>query len=193
MSRAERKRLALRWFISGGQAGADRGGLLAAEVLGLRTGGWAPRGWLSEDNAGAPLLRDRFGLQECLVGDSRASRYRARTKANVEAADMTLIFGRLSPGSCLTRDCAARLGRTWVWFTADNADERSRLRYFVFGHRPRVVNIAGNRESKNPGIEKRVRRFLSESLLGDIVKRRAKDEAHGGSWLPAAEAAPRIP
>ena len=36
-------------IVSGGQTGADRGGLLAAMDLGLDWGGWAPKGWRSED------------------------------------------------------------------------------------------------------------------------------------------------
>ena len=35
-------------IISGGQTGADMGGLLAAKDLGIRTGGWMPKGWLTE-------------------------------------------------------------------------------------------------------------------------------------------------
>ena len=36
-------------IISGGQTGADYGALLAAHALGLETGGWAPKGWRTED------------------------------------------------------------------------------------------------------------------------------------------------
>lgn len=34
--------------LSGGQTGADLGGLRAARACGIPTGGWAPRGWLTE-------------------------------------------------------------------------------------------------------------------------------------------------
>jgi hypothetical protein len=34
--------------MSGGQTGADHGGLRAARRCGIATGGWAPRGWLTE-------------------------------------------------------------------------------------------------------------------------------------------------
>lgn len=38
----------LRWIISGGQTGADQGGLDAGKALGLKTGGLMPKGWRTE-------------------------------------------------------------------------------------------------------------------------------------------------
>jgi hypothetical protein len=38
----------LELVISGGQTGADQGGLRATRACGIPTGGWAPRGWLTE-------------------------------------------------------------------------------------------------------------------------------------------------
>lgn len=35
-------------IISGGQTGADQGALVAAKQLGIETGGWTPRGFLTE-------------------------------------------------------------------------------------------------------------------------------------------------
>jgi hypothetical protein len=56
--------------ISGGQTGADQGGLRAAKAAGIPTGGWAPRGWLVESPHGhrdiaAPWLGPVFRLVEC--------------------------------------------------------------------------------------------------------------------------------
>jgi hypothetical protein len=56
--------------ISGGQTGADQGGLRAAQACGIPTGGWAPRGWLTEAGP-APWLAD-WGLVECQEGESAA-------------------------------------------------------------------------------------------------------------------------
>ena len=39
-------------IISGGQTGADEGGLMAAALLGIPTGGWMPRGFLRESTSG---------------------------------------------------------------------------------------------------------------------------------------------
>ena len=49
--------MTLTTIISGGQTGADQAGLLAAQALGLQTGGWAPHGWRT-DAGPAPWLAD---------------------------------------------------------------------------------------------------------------------------------------
>jgi hypothetical protein len=57
----------LEKVVSGGQTGADQGGLRAARLAGIPTGGWAPKGWLVESSDGnrdvaAPWLGPLFGL-----------------------------------------------------------------------------------------------------------------------------------
>ena len=44
-------------IVSGGQTGVDRGALQAAMDLGLDWGGWAPKGWRSEDGTIPPHYR----------------------------------------------------------------------------------------------------------------------------------------
>jgi hypothetical protein len=78
--------------ISGGQTGADQAALRAARACGIATGGFAPRGWLVETTDGrrtesAPWLAD-LGLIEC-----DEAGFKARTRANVHAADATIWFG----------------------------------------------------------------------------------------------------
>src|SRR5215468_8575886 len=93
--------MALMRIISGGQTGADQGGLLAARELGIPTGGTAPRGWQTETGPQESLLKS-FGL----VG-SRVPGYAARTRQNVLDADGTLLIGPcLSGGSALTATVA---------------------------------------------------------------------------------------
>jgi hypothetical protein len=60
--------------ISGGQTGADQGGLRAPRACAIPTGGWAPRGWLTE--AGPAPCLEESGLVECPEGDTLAERYR---------------------------------------------------------------------------------------------------------------------
>jgi hypothetical protein len=50
-------------IVSGGQTGADRGGLLAAKELGIDTGGWMPHGLMCEDDQGASIQQE-FGMLE---------------------------------------------------------------------------------------------------------------------------------
>jgi hypothetical protein len=61
--------------ITGGHTGADQAGLRAARACGIPTGGWVPRGWLTEAGP-APWLAD-WGLIECQEGETVAERYRA--------------------------------------------------------------------------------------------------------------------
>ena len=84
--------------ISGGQTGADRGGLDAAIELGFEHGGWCPRGRRAEDG----VIPPRYQLVETSSVD-----YRRRTRLNVKAADVTVIFigtPQLTGGSKLTND-----------------------------------------------------------------------------------------
>src|SRR5262245_18082685 len=99
----------LERIISGGQTGADQGGLRAARRLDIPTGGWAPKGWLTEDGPAEELLRS-FGLREY-----SKSGHSARTKANVLEADATVIFGKDSSGSQLTARECERTGKPYLW------------------------------------------------------------------------------
>src|SRR3546814_16533072 len=81
--------------ISGGQTGADQGGLLGARDAGVRTGGTVPKGWRTEDGAASWLAE--FGL---VAGQGKS--YSARTRANAAASAGTVLFGNhLSPVSAI--------------------------------------------------------------------------------------------
>lgn len=144
--------------ISGGQTGVDQAALRAAKAAGLATGGWAPEGWLTEDGP-APWLAD-FGILECA-----APGYPARTRRNVLAAHGCLWFGNpASPGGKLTQACCRRAVvpfyclRTWD----TDADVAAWLRDYLYPGRGAVaLLVAGNRESKAPGIGARAEAFLA--------------------------------
>lgn len=141
-------------IISGGQTGADQGGLEAARKLGLKTGGTAPLGWKTETGP-QPELLSGYGLRECTVPG-----YPARTRWNILSSDATVIFGIISePGSKLTCDLCRKLKKPW----AVNPNKLDLLCLLAW-HNVRVLNVAGNRESKNPSIQERVRNFLVEAL-----------------------------
>jgi hypothetical protein len=146
--------------ISGGQTGADQAGLRAARAAGLPTGGTAPAGYLTEAGPRPALLRD-FGLVE-----HASDRYPARTLANVLDADLTLVIAQpLDGGSALTVDYCRRHGRPFLHLAALDASQLDRATAFVRETRralgrPVVLNVAGNRESKAPGLEVRATDFL---------------------------------
>lgn len=143
-------------IISGGQTGADMGGLLAGQDLGIKTGGWAPKGWKTESGPNLDLFRV-FKLCQA-TSDS----YKYRTKLNVMDSHVTAIFGDIkSPGSQLTLAACKQDGVPYLL----NPDAEE-LREFCRLHEAEIVNIAGNRESKNPGIEAIVRKVVMEAFRG---------------------------
>lgn len=88
--------------ISGGQTGVDVAALRAAQCMGLRTGGLAPKGWKTMSGP-KPMLQSTFRLQEGSAG------YSDRTRMNVEAAHVTLVIAHdfESSGTKLTLAAAA--------------------------------------------------------------------------------------
>ncbi len=131
--------------ISGGQTGVDQAALLAAKAAGIPTGGTAPKGWETEEGP-APWLAD-YGLVEC---DEPG--YPARTRANVRDADATLWIGdQTSPGGKVTLgECRLRL-KSWVVVAEGSTTPRA-VAGWIASHKIRVLNVAGNRESTEPGI-----------------------------------------
>ena len=101
-----------------------------------------------------------WGLVECPEGETEAERYRARRRRCVKDCDAALIFGDLaSPGSRgLIRDCRAR-GKRGVHVQAGVTTPRHVIE-FIRDARVLRLMIAGNRESRDPGIGERVERFL---------------------------------
>lgn len=144
-------------IISGGQTGADQGALRAALSLHLQTGGWAPKGWRTETGP-QPSLAD-YGLIE----HSSAS-YPGRTLTNAIASDGTLWFGnQSSPGGHVTLRSAANARKpvyvfAWPKVTITEADNL--FLDWMIHNKIIVLNVAGNRESTNPGIGEAVEQYL---------------------------------
>jgi len=157
---------AVKKIISGGQTGADQGGLEAGKHLSLEIGGYAPYNWLTESGPMRKLLSDYFGLTETLY-DPRG-KYQRRTELNVAHSDGTVIFGnKESPGSRLTTRCCIHYKKPlyWVGFPEQlRADSVEFFRSWLEEKEIQVLNVAGNRESKNSGIQQAVRIFLEEAL-----------------------------
>lgn len=157
--------LGLCKIISGGQSGADRAGIDWAIANGIDYGGWIPRGRISEDG-GVPTSYTK------LVEHS-SPKYPPRTQANVVNSDATVIFsiGKLGRGSLLTLDLAETFNkphRTFVLLDEDS-DARAATALFDFLslRRPTILNVAGGRESKHPGLYRRV------CSIFDAVKRQS--------------------
>lgn len=142
---------------SGGQAGVDRGALLAALNTGVEYTGWVPKGGRCEDSA--PILSMFPCLRETATGD-----YRVRTELNVRDTDVTLIVtmdGRISsPGSRLTQQLCEQYRRPYRVCTIRQG-EMLLLQLFMNWRQPVLrINVAGVRESRCPGIQEQTRWML---------------------------------
>jgi len=151
-------------IISGGQTGADYGGLKAAKAKQVLTGGVCPAGWKTEKGSN-PNLAD-FGLV-CTKSPS----YQYRTRINIAKSDATIIFYRppLDAGSKLTKKICIELKKPVFLVSTNNIEKyyddlQLHCKAWLNAIDGNILNVAGNRESKNPGIEKFVERFLIDIL-----------------------------
>lgn len=159
--------LRVRKIISGGETGADRGGLDAALTLGLGHGGWCPRGRRAEDG----VVPARYRLEE-----TAERGFAPMMRRNVEAADATIVFSRdkLTPGSRETIRPAKAAGRPVLHVRVAEAQKepaaaRGRVRAWLEKNAVEVLNVAGSRESKCPGLQE----FVADLLLWIIPAARS--------------------
>ena len=146
-------------IISGGQSGADQAGWRAARTFGVLSGGWMPRGFLTEEGP-HPEFADQYGATE-LPADS----VRDRTEQNVLAADATLWFGvtttlraQETVGAC------HRFAKPCMPVYPGASFEPCQVATWIAENKIGTLNVAGNREQEEPGIGDRVERFLGEVL-----------------------------
>jgi Circularly permutated YpsA SLOG family len=158
----------LRKIISGGQTCADRAGLDFAIETGLEHWGYVPRGRKAEDGR----IDDRYNMVELST-----TSYPARTRRNIEESDGTVIFSLerlLSGGTKLTWGLAKKLGKPLLHIydapkeRISNPDslclEGQALTDFLRSNKIEVLNVAGPRESKEPGVYKLTLTILRFSL-----------------------------
>lgn len=145
-------------IISGGQTGTDRGALDAALALGIPCGGSCPRGRRAEDGR----IPDRYPLSELT-----SAHYRDRTEQNVRDADATLVLtrGEVEGGTALTIALARKLGRPVLVLNVSANPALGPALIWLQTHRIRVLNVAGPRESRCPGIQREVRQWLEQLLV----------------------------
>ena len=145
-------------IVSGGQTGSDQAALRAAKRFGIPTAGTAPLGWLTEDGP-APWLAD-FGLVEC-----QSPGYPARTHQNVSDSDVTVFFGdKGSPGYGATYWAAVESRKPFFHVPWSPSSEHRLLVGTLWMPGVKVANIAGNRESRHPGIGEWVEGYLCETF-----------------------------
>lgn len=172
----------LRKVISGGQTGVDRGAIGAALHAGFPYGGMIPSGRQAEDGQVPACFTE---MVESTGG------YAQRTRENVDQSDGNLILNpspRLDGGTKLTAEIAQErgaqllvldVGRLYEWRLQDEpakffgsilVDQIMmwlRLRWLGL-HPVHILNVAGPRESKAPGIEAMTYSLMSAVICGAL-------------------------
>ena len=126
----------------------DRAALDAAIKAGIPHSGWVPKGRKAEDGT----ISSKYNLIELDDGA-----YAARTLKNVRESDGTLIItsGSADRGTSLTRELAAGHKKPFMIIdlrTSDPFKSVEEILSWLRSNSMEVLNVAGPRESKSPGI-----------------------------------------
>jgi len=152
-------------IISGGQTGVDRAALKVGKQMNFPLGGWCPRSRRAEDG--------RISTEYPLT-PTKSFQYTVRTLWNVRDADATWILYReinhvREGGTGLTVSYCEQLEKPYRCISIlpeSKAIELDKLgedlRAWLKNHSVQILNIAGPRESKDPGIEKATEGFLKK-------------------------------
>lgn len=145
----------MKMIISGGQTGVDMAGLDVGRECGYEIGGYMP--WGRRNELGE--IGEEYGLEEMEEGCG----YAERTAQNIRKSDGTLVLleGRATGGTALTIRLCKELGKKLMIVNL-NYSSLEDVREWLKGIE--VLNIAGPRESKNPGIYERASKYLGELL-----------------------------
>jgi hypothetical protein len=149
-------------IISGAQTGADRAALDVAIELGIRHGGWIPKGRRTEDGR----LPDEYHLLETASID-----YSQRTRLNVLDSDGTLIVshGNLTGGSALTQELARKLRQPCLHVDLDyvsNSKAAQIISSWIDTRQIKTLNVAGPRASNDPEIYE-----ATKTVLKTVIER----------------------
>jgi hypothetical protein len=144
-------------IISGGQTGVDRAALDVAMELDIPCGGWCPKGRRAEDGP----ISEHYPLEE-----TPSTSYPERTECNIRDSDGTLVLtlGRPDGGTALTIGLTRRLKKPCKIVKLSDEPEVEAVRTWLQAKQIQMLNVAGPRESENPGIYSQASDFLRQLL-----------------------------
>jgi len=150
----------IKKIISGGQTGVDRAALDVALELGIPCGGWCPSGRKAEDGA----IPAHYPLQEL---PSRG--YRNRTKWNVRESDGTLVLfqDQLAGGSAFTAELARKHAKPCYAVDLSAPTDPRDVTEWIKQNNIGVLNVAGSREGRAPGIHLAAAAYLRTLFQSD--------------------------
>ncbi|MCD4772615.1 MAG: putative molybdenum carrier protein [Bacteroidales bacterium] len=145
-------------IISGGQTGVDRAALDFAIKNNISCGGMCPKGRLAEDGK----ISEKY-----LLSETSTSEYTQRTIENVKLSDGTLILFKdeMGKGTRLTLETARKLNRPFLSINLDRPDKSVSLKSWIKNLQIKILNIAGPRESNQPGIYLQTIKFLEKHII----------------------------
>ena len=148
----------LKKIITGGQTGVDRAAMDTALDLGFEVGGWCPKGRRADDG----LVPEKYVLQETSSRD-----YEQRTEWNVRDSDGLLVLatGRMDAGTQLAIDHANLLNRPFFVVNLLSKPHFDSVHYWLEYEKIGILNVAGPRESRVPGIRSMAMAYLKDLLL----------------------------
>ena len=135
----------------------DRAALDAASANRIPHGGWCPKDRQAEDGR----IDSRYHLQETHSGD-----YPVRTARNVRDADGTLIIniGDVEGGTALTLQTARTSRKPCLVVDIEQGFDERLIWHWITEHGIEILNVAGPRESKHPGIYQEAFKLLNSLL-----------------------------
>jgi hypothetical protein len=176
-------------IISGGQIGVDQEALEAARQLGIRTGGWCPKGWVTSRGPNI-RLKTVYHLQE--VDEPVPEGYVTRSKKNVDESDATVAFRAHNDGIGTDKTIGYCQSSIWQDYKyprrrghfhrpvlilskstnpaatqADIDEEIQAFREFIVSNNVQTLNVCGSR-STPPG--SLVTKFLMTALQPFLQK-----------------------
>lgn len=150
----------LERVISGGQTGSDVSALYTAKLVGIKTGGWLPKGCITLDGP-CPALLTEYNMKE----HAKAG-YPARTEQNVIDSDGTLRFASnwSSTGEKCTLKNIKWHSKPYIDVTIGKPCDPFWFEVYQWLalNNIKVLNVAGNSEKTSPGIGKIVTEYLTE-------------------------------
>lgn len=150
-------------IISGGQTGADQGALEAAEALHFPMGGYMPKHFRTQDG-NRPEFQLRFNMIE-----TNSMNYPERTLLNIQQSNATLWIGDTkSPGGRLTIKAVRQNHKPLLILSYDKSVPKytyvKQIVEWLDTIKPEILNVAGNGEEMNPGIQQHTKRVLEVAL-----------------------------
>ena len=149
----------LEKVLAGGQTGVDRAALDVAIEIGLPHGGWCPAGRDADDG----VIPEKYLLTETSEID-----HTVRTEYNVRDSDATLMVfrGKLHGGTAYAIEMAKHLNKPAMAINLDLDVDEQELVHWILENNIKVLNVGGQRETKNPGIYFQSRILFNKLFVG---------------------------